>query len=82
MSTELIPEKQKGSSVVRPHTPRVSSLTGVGLRTKPIFVFREPLPADVEPIEEPVQRPRRRRRLKRRRFSSSRGSRLTFLNID
>ena len=79
MSTELIPEKQKGSSVVRPHTPRVSSLTGVGLRTMPIFVFREPLPADVEPIEEPVQRPRR---LKRRRFSSSRGSRLTFLNID
>ena len=82
MSTDLIREKQKRSITKHLLTPRVSVLRKRELRVKPEFEFREAQPAEIEPIEEPVQRPRRRRRLKRRRFSSSRGSRLTFLNID
>ena len=83
MSTDLIREKQKRSSTKHLCTPRVSVLRKRELRVKPEFEFREPQPAEVTPVEEPVKRRRhRRRRRRRRRYSAGRGPRLTFLNID
>ena len=83
MSTDLIREKQKRSSTKHLRTPRVSALRKRELRVKPEFEFREPQPAEIKPIEEPVKRRRHRsRRRRRRRYSAGRGPRLTFLNID
>ena len=82
MATDLIREKQKGSGVPRLRAPRVGSLRKRELWAKPEFDFREPQPADIKPLEEPAKRPRRRRRRRRRRYSTGRGARLTFLNID